>query len=99
MTGDFAFIKVFETGALWAGSFVGFLGLLILADKYYVRASNGNYVWLQMVSVAILSASIAVGMIFGINPLAGIAGTFFVFYLASKTIEIPVNGLIGVGFV
>ena len=92
-----AAIKVFQPGAYWAGSFVGFLGLLILSNKWYVKHADGHYGLMQLITIAIYIGSLAIGMIFGINALAGMAGTFFVFYAAAKLIEVPTDGAIGFG--
>jgi hypothetical protein len=89
--------KVFEAGAFWLGSFVGFLGLLILSNKWYVRAMRTSYAWIQLVTVAFYMVGVAAGMTFGINPLAGMAGTFLVFYAADKLIEIETQSVMTFG--
>ena len=88
---------MFETGTFWVGSFVGFLGLLILSNKWYSGRGKTNYGMLQFVTVASYLAAVAFGLIFGINALTGIAGTFLVFYLAAKVIEIETHSMIGFG--
>lgn len=80
--------KVFEAGAFWLGSFVGFIGLLVLSSELYTSFKGGSYGWMQCVAIAIYMAGVAIGMTLGINPLAGMAGTFLVFYAAGKLIEI-----------
>jgi hypothetical protein len=82
-------MAVFAPGTFWLGSLVGYIGLLILSNKWFVEAMDGNYAWMQIVTISFCIAGIALGMTFGINPLAGIAGTIGVLYFAAKLIEIP----------
>ncbi len=89
-------VSVFKLGAFWIGSFVGFLGLLILSNRYY-SDSTGSYGLMQVVTVLFLLGFAAIGMTFNINALAGMAGTFLVFYLAAKPMEVPFHGRIGFG--
>lgn len=49
--------------------------------------------------IAASLVGVAIGMTFGIAPLAGIAGTFLVLYLAAKPIDMPADGAIGVGMI
>ncbi len=90
-------VKVFMTGAFWLGSLVGYIGLLILSSKWVVESKRGNYAWMQIITIAACIVGVAGGSTFGINALAGIAGTLFVFYLAGKLVEIPTNGMMGFG--
>jgi len=88
-------IAVFETGIFWVGSFVAMTGLLILSSNFHTNGSN--YVPLQIMTVVVYIALLAIGMIFGINPLAGMAGTFLVLYLAEKPLEMPKDSAVSVG--
>jgi hypothetical protein len=90
-------LKVFEPGVFWLGSLVGYIGLLILSNKWY-QGRNGFYGPMQVVACLFYFAGIAIGMIFGINALAGIAGTMLVFYAAAKLIEIEADTAMGWGF-
>ncbi len=85
------FIAVFKSGMFWIASFVGFIGLLIMSSRYY--ASGQNYIGMQIITVVLSIAAVGVGLVFGLNPLVGIAGTFFVLYLASKPVELPQSGM------
>ena len=90
-------MAVFTTGAFWLGSLVGYIGLLILSNKWFIEERGGSYAWMQIVTIAACVVGVAVGLTFGINVLAGFAGTFAVFYFASKLIEIPTDGAMGFG--
>ncbi len=81
-------LKIFEGGALFMGSFVGYLGLLIASSRWY----NGRGYWhLQITTIVAGLVAIGVGSIYGIGELQKIGGTFFVIYLLEKLFEIPVN--------
>ena len=86
-----SFVNVFEAGAFWCGSFVGYLGLLIVSSRWY--QGGRNYALMQVVNIVFGVAALAVGSIFGIGPLRGIGGTFFVLYLIEKPFEIPVESV------
>jgi hypothetical protein len=88
-------VTVFKPGVFWVASFVAFIGLLIMSSKWY--AEGRDYITLQLITVVVLGAALAAGLTFGINPLAGMAGTFLVFYLAAKPIEIPADSKIAWG--
>ncbi len=84
----------FEFGALFMGSFVGYLGLLISSSRWY-DGKRANYVLFQIVTIVAGFAAIFVGSVFGIGELLKIGGTFFVLYILEKTIEIPASGVRG----
>lgn len=88
-------ILVFKPGAFWVSSFVAFIGLLIMSSRYYTRGAN--YVSMQLITIIVYGAALGIGVTFGINPLAGMAGTFLVFYIAEKPFEIPQHGLTTLG--
>lgn len=79
-------LQVFESGALWLGSFVGFLGLLILSSRWYERGNN--WVVMNIVTIMFLSATISIGMLYGIREITTMGGAFLLFYLAAKPMEI-----------
>lgn len=87
-------LRVFETGALFLGSFVGYLGLLIASSRWY-RSKNRGYALFQVVTVALGIAALFVGSVFQIPELQRIGGTFFVLYLVEKLFEIPVESKTG----
>ncbi|MDB5194031.1 MAG: hypothetical protein JWN50_45 [Parcubacteria group bacterium] len=80
-------IKVFESGAFWIGSFVGYLGLLIASSRWY--GNQRSYPIMQVVTIVLGMAAIGAGSVFGISQLLGVGGTFFVLYLIEKPFEIP----------
>jgi hypothetical protein len=84
-TGPFAY---FRYGALFMGTFVYYLGLLILASRYY-NARRGNYALMQAVTIVSGIAAFYLGATLDIGPLLGIGGTFFVLYLLEKYTELP----------
>ncbi|MBI2463240.1 MAG: hypothetical protein HYV65_03355 [Candidatus Spechtbacteria bacterium] len=91
------YMQVFEQGALWMGSFVGYLGLLIASSRWYGNART--YPIMQVTTILLGFAAIAVGSVFGVPQLLGIGGTFFVLYLIEKPFEIPVDSAIGYAFI
>lgn len=88
MVGDLA---LFETGAVFMGAFVYYLGLLIMSSKFY--ESGGNYGLLQVITIASGMAAFYLGSVFHLGTLLGIGGTFFVIYLLEKYYEIPWKGI------
>ncbi|MBI2039006.1 MAG: hypothetical protein HYT22_01865 [Candidatus Niyogibacteria bacterium] len=87
------YIHVFEQGALWLGSFVGYVGLLIASSRWY--AKRAIYPAMQLITILLGMAAIGAGSVFGIPQLLGIGGTFFVLYLIEKPFEIPVESAVG----
>jgi len=86
-------LAVFRTGALFMGSFVGYLGLLIASSRWY--DNRANYVLFQLITVAAGVAALVVGSVWGIGELQKIGGTFFVLYLIEKVCEVPVKERVG----
>lgn len=86
--------EVFQPGALWLGSFVGFLGLLIASSRWYDRR-RFHYVAMQIVTVIAGMAALFIGSVFQIPELQRIGGTFFVLYLTEKPAEIPMESARG----
>lgn len=87
------YIHVFEQGALWLGSFVGYLGLLIASSRWY--GNRAIYPLMQVITIVLGMAAIAVGSLLGIPQLLGIGGTFFALYLIEKPFEIPAESATG----
>jgi hypothetical protein len=85
-------LMVFETGALFLGAFVGYLGLLIASSKWY--EDRTNYVLFQVITVAAGIAALAAGSIWQIPELQRIGGTFFILYVIEKFMEIPAKSVI-----
>lgn len=111
--GNYGPFVVFETGAFFVGTFVYFLGLLILSSWYYYSWSHratqdknsqeGTFWVMQVVTIASGCAALYIGSVFGISTLLGVGGTLFVIYLLEKYSELPWNkiglawGLLGAG--
>ena len=94
-------IGVFKIGALYFGSFVGYLGLLIVSSKWYAK-NSGHYILLQVVTIVAGFAALLFGTWLKLPELQKIGGTFFALYALEKTFEIPKKSLVGyaaVGFV
>ncbi len=90
-----AAIHVFKPGVFWVASFVAFTGLLIMSSRWYT--DGRDYITLQLITVVVYGAALTAGLVFAINPLAGMAGTFLVFYLAAKPLEIEKDSEIAWG--
>lgn len=94
------FFDLFRDGALWMGSFVGYLGLLIASTRWY--RYRQNYLVMQVITITAGILALFLGSILGIPELQKIGGTFFVLYIVEKISEIPassVEGYAAVGIV
>jgi hypothetical protein len=94
------FIRLFETGCLFMGAFVYYLGLLVMSNKWYAcpKVADGErnvsrYLLMQVVTIASGFAAFYIGSTFNIGSLLGIGGTFFTIYLLEKYYEIPWKGV------
>lgn len=83
-------LQLFENGALFLGSFVGYLGLLIASSRWYGNTKE-NYFLMQVITIIAGIIALVVGSIWNIGELQKIGGTFFVLYLIEKPFEIPVE--------
>lgn len=88
---------VFTAGAVWLGSFVGFLGLLIASSKWY--SNRRHYAVMQVITILAGIAALALGSVLDVGPLRGIGGTFFVLYLIEKPFEIPTHSKVTYAFI
>lgn len=85
-------VKLFETGGLFMGAFVYYLGLLVMSSKFYPE-SEDRYVFMQLLTIVSGLAAFFIGSTFGVNILLGVGGTFFTIYLLEKYYEIPWSGV------
>lgn len=92
-------LVVFNEGMVFMGSFVYFLGVLILSSKWYCigwwRSSDQNWplYWLmQVVCIASGVVAIYLGSVYQVGFLLGIGGTLFYIYLLEKYYELPWRG-------
>jgi len=90
------YLAVFQSGALFMGSFVGYLGLLIASSRWY--KSNHLYPVMQLITIIAGILAIVVGSIWHIGELQKIGGTFFVIYILEKMMEIPMQSMRGYAF-
>lgn len=77
----------FKFGALFMGSFVGYLGLLIASSRWYTERKS-SYAVLQVITVVAGVAALFVGSVFEIGELQKIGGTFFIIFFFEKLIEL-----------
>jgi len=80
-------LAVFEFGALFLGSFVGYTGLLISSSRWY--RYKKSYWAFQIVTIIAGIGALFFGSVFHIDELQKIGGTFFVLYCIEKMLEIP----------
>ncbi|MEN0063301.1 MAG: hypothetical protein AAGA48_14205 [Myxococcota bacterium] len=85
-------VEVFRPGALWMGSFVGYIGLLLLSSRWL---KFPGYWLLNGVTLLAGMGALAVGSLFGISELLEIGGTFFVLWIIEKFLEIPQRDMVG----
>lgn len=90
-------LGVLNPGLIFVGTFVYFIGLLILGSRWYIldydyrsgrRKGWGLFWLLQGVTVLSGFAALYFGSVLGIGMLQGIGGTFFGIYLLEKYVEI-----------
>jgi len=82
------YLELFRTGVMFIGTFVYFIGLLIMASKYYTKNAR-HYLLMQFLMITSGVAAISVGSIFDITTLQRIGGTIFYLYAIEKYFEIP----------
>jgi hypothetical protein len=77
-------LNVFQTGALFTGTFVYFVGMLILSSKWVAKE---NY-WLRNLVTFVSGPSLIwVATSLDLGMVNAIAGTFFVIFLMDKYVE------------
>jgi len=85
-------VEVFRTGVMFIGTFVYFIGLLILSSKWYSGFEGKisiHWFMMQLLMIASGIAAISVGSIFEVGTLQKIGGTLFYLYAIEKYFEIP----------
>lgn len=97
---DQPYIQVFAPGAYWMGSFVGFIGLLIMTSKWYTHGMDtGRYVLTNVFLMPVAGiGAIVIGSMYGVPELAKIGGTFFVLWAVEKYVEVTMHGLLSASF-
>jgi hypothetical protein len=89
------YFAVFETGALWLGSLVGFLGLLIVSSAMYDEERTWGA--MNLLTIILLIVTVSLGLLFAINEVTTIASAFLLLYLAAKIIEVETESMIALG--
>lgn len=89
--------ELFRPGLSFLGSFVYFLGLLIMGSKWFWswrKAEDGpNLYWpMQVVMLVSGVAALYLGSVYNMSMLLGVGGTFFYIYILEKYFEIPWKG-------
>lgn len=87
--------KIFEPGALFMGTFVGYIGVLISSSRFYCEASDNSYALRQVFAVALGVAALYFGSVWQISELQKIGGTFFALYIIEKFTDIPAGSTRG----
>lgn len=98
-------LRPFETGIHFVATFVYFLGLLIVSNRYYHREVKiQNYILSNIGALGSGVIALFLGSVFDeLGYLQGVGGTFFMLMLLDKYSEIPWEretaawGLLGLG--
>lgn len=91
---ELKYLRPFQSGMLFMGTFVYFLMLLIISNKYFNYSRSFN-LYLKTNFIAIVSGVLALffGSIYpNLGYLQGVGGTFFMLILISKYSEINWSG-------
>lgn len=85
-------LRVFETGSLIVGGFVGYLGLLIAGSNRYMKRLN----WLAMQAMVLFLcfAGVFCASLLGMSSVQIIAGSFLTLWTIEKMVEIPGDGFV-----
>ncbi|MGD1807963.1 hypothetical protein ACP6PL_21365 [Dapis sp. BLCC M126] len=88
---ELPYMGIFSTGVLFVGSFVYFVGTLIVSSKWYEYGNfNINrYLWLQFLTIVSGIIALYIGSVWQVLLLQRIGGTFFFLYLIEKYFELP----------
>lgn len=100
-------VQVFETGALFWGTFNGLLAMLIMSDKNYMYYrkiySPEMFMFMQMFMLASCLLTMYFGTVLSITQMMGIGGTFLVLWMLDLEYLILSNlgsgSLVGSSFV
>jgi hypothetical protein len=84
-------LRPFETGIHFVATFVYFLGLLIVSNRYYHREVKiQNYILSNIGALGSGVIALFLGSVFDeLGYLQGVGGTFFMLMLLDKYSEIP----------
>jgi hypothetical protein len=91
------YVDIFESGAKWFGAFVFYLGLLIMSSKWSSR--DYPYGPMQILMFAACLAGLAIGTLWNLQVVSGVAGTFSALYLLEKPLEIEIKDKVAYAWV
>lgn len=94
---NLGYAEVFKQGAVWVGSIVACIGLLIMSTRWYGYGNDNrrpNYVFMQLVTIGAYASGIIFGAITGLDPIMYVSAVFAVIYLSMKPHEIEDAGLL-----
>ncbi len=86
---NLSYFNVFSKGMLFIGTFVYFIGLLIISTKWYSHKNKEHYIYLQLLTIISGVLAFFIGSVWQISQIQGIGGTFFILYLIEKYFELP----------
>ncbi|MGD1701092.1 hypothetical protein [Dapis sp. BLCC M229] len=88
---ELPYIGIFSTGVLFVGTFVYFVGTLIVSSKWYDygKFNINRYLWLQFLTIGSGVTALYIGSVWQVLLLQRIGGTFFFLYLIEKYFELP----------
>ncbi len=86
---ELPYFDIFSVGVLFMGSFVYFIGLLIVSSKWYKHKDAQHYIVMQLLTIVSGIQALFFGSVWQISQLQGIGGTFFFLYLLEKYFELP----------
>jgi hypothetical protein len=90
-------LDVFRIGMVGLGSFVFYLGLLIMSSKWYSYKDRSydipKYLSINAITVVCGAIALMVGSTYHVNTLLGVGGTLFYLFLIEKYYEIPWKGV------
>lgn len=97
------YVDPFKVGLHFMGSFVFFLGILIMSSKHYCsdytrgrRKENrlwGKFFLINALCLASGVGALYLGSVYGMGSLLGIGGTLFVLWIVEKYLELPWEGI------
>ncbi len=84
-------VAVFLPGAIFLGTFVYFVGLLIVSSKLYPwpDKERSGYPAMQILTVVSGLTALAIGSVWEVGSLRGVGGSFFFLYVLEKFFELP----------
>lgn len=90
------YLAPYQFGMLAVGTFVYFIGMLILGSYWY-RGRKGSlrYALMQIVMIASGCGALYLGTTLGLGWLYGVGGVFFVLWLCEKYVEVCVETKVG----